>query len=93
MADRIKGHNNKVWKQQQQHSSTEQRQQTCNCKQKSECPLNRNGLQSGLVYQATIETDAQLKNTSHLRKATLKPTIEIKLNLLTTKNTKWKPSY
>ena len=57
MADRIKGHNNKILKQQQQHSSTEQQQQTCNCRKKSECPLNGNCLQSGLVYQATIETD------------------------------------
>ena len=58
MADRIKGHNNKILKQQQlqQQSSTEQQQQTCNCRQKSECPLNGNCLQSGLVYQATIET-------------------------------------
>ena len=58
IADRIKGHNSKILKQQQQQrSSTEQQQQTCNCRQKSECPLNGNCLQSGLVYQATIETD------------------------------------
>ena len=60
MADRIKGYTNKILKQQQQqqqHSSTEQQQQTCNCRQKSECPLNGNCLESGLVYQATIETD------------------------------------
>ena len=60
MADRIKSHINKILKQQQQqqqHSSTEQQQQICNCRQKSECPLNGNCRQSGLVYQATIETD------------------------------------
>ena len=59
IADRIKRHNNKIFKQQQQqqHSSTEQQQRTCNCRKKSECPLNGNCLQSGLIYQATIETD------------------------------------
>ena len=58
MADRIKGHNNETLKQQQlQHSSTELQQQTCSSRQKSECPLNGNCLQSGMVYYATTETD------------------------------------
>ena len=27
---------------------------TCNCRQKNTCPLNRNCLQSSLIYQATV---------------------------------------
>ena len=40
-----------------------------------------------------LKQTTQLKNTSDLPKATLKPGVETTLNLLTTKNTKWKPSY
>ena len=93
IADRIKGHNNKILKQQQQHSSIEKQQQTCNSRRKSECPLNGNCLQSGLVYQATIETDDTTQKYIGLTKGDLKPGIETTLNLLTSKNTKWKPSY
>ena len=57
ITDRIKSRNNKILKQQQQQRSSTEQQQTCNCRQKSECPLNGNCLQSGVVYQPTIETD------------------------------------
>ena len=73
MADRIKGHNNKILKQQQQqHSLTEQQQQTCNCKQKLECRFNENCLQLGRVYQATIKTDGTTQKYTGLMEGDFK---------------------
>ena len=86
MADRIKDRNNKILYQHQQPSSTEQQLQTCNCKQKSECPSNENCKQQ-------LKQTVLLKNTLNSRKATLKLAIETTLNLSTTKNTHWKMSY
>ena len=93
MADRIKCQSNKILKhQQQQHCSTEQ-QQTCNCKQKPECPLNKIVYNQDWFIKQQFNQMAQLKNTLHSQKATLKPAIDTTPNLSTTKNTKWKLSY
>ena len=63
MADRIKDRNNKILYQHQQPSSTEQQLQTCNCKQKSECPSNENCKQQ-------LKQTVLLKNALNSRKAT-----------------------
>ena len=94
MADRIKGHNNKILKQQQQQqSSTDQQQQTCSCRQKSECPLNGNCLELGLVYQATIETDDTTQKYIGLTENDFKTRYRNPTKSFNHKKTKWKPSY
>ena len=92
-ADKIGGHNNKILK--QPHTClTEQQLQTCNCRQKSECPFNWNCLQSELAFQAVIETDGTILEYIGVIEDDFKTRHKShNINLSTTKNTKWKPSF
>ena len=58
----INMHNKKVLSKQQ----TPPNQKTCNCINKEECPLNQRCLDSELVYEATLTSDADNKEMKYI---------------------------
>ncbi|CAH3158957.1 unnamed protein product [Pocillopora meandrina] len=71
---------------------------TCNCRQKNNCPLNGNCLQSSVVYQATVissnngTTTTPLKHTLDSQKPTSKQDTEITPHHSATPSTKTLPN-
>ena len=54
----ISGHNNKILKDEQQESITDNKKQ-CNCRNKDECPLNGSCQIESIIYKAIVSTDEE----------------------------------
>ena len=47
-------HNSKIF--QEDNTTLDQNSKSCNCRRKTECPLNGNCLTQNVIYQATVTT-------------------------------------
>ena len=63
MKQSISNHNKNILRKMPLDNKT-QEERKCNCRQPEQCPLQRNCLEAGVVYQATVtETDSDSKKT------------------------------